>query len=95
MNTIQNLSRFRPAPNTSEARRQTDWTKLSNDDLKFSLDLLSLHHSPYEVDAVNEIERRITLGIWLDMSSAPPPLENMPVWLKIWPFCLLWKQRPK
>ena len=95
--TIENFvsSTFNPTPSYSLARRQTDWTKLSNENLKFVLDVLSLHYSPVEVDAANEIERRIMLDTWLNLENPPPPLENLPNWLKRWPFCLLWKQRPR
>ena len=95
MNTVQNLAIYKPAPNTSAARRLTDWTKLSNENLKFSYDVLSLHQSPFEVEVANEIERRIMVGTWLDLEKPPPPLENMPKWLKIYPFSLLWHQRPR
>lgn len=97
MNTIQNLSQvYKPAPGTTLARRETDWSKLSNNDLKFALDTLSLHQSPFEVDAMNEIEKRIMAGTWLDIDSPPPPLtEDMPKWLKMFPFSLLWSQRPR
>lgn len=93
MDTLQNLSRtYRPAPNTSLARREVDWTKLTNENLKFALDTLALHHSPFEVDAANEIQRRISAGAWLDIENPPPPLNNVPKWLKMYPFSLLWKQ---
>jgi hypothetical protein len=96
MDTIQNLARkYKPAPGTSLARRETDWTKLTNENLKFAYDLLSLHHSPFEVEAMNEIQERIMAGTWLDLDNPPPPLENMPKWLKMYPFSLLWHQRPK
>lgn len=76
--SLQNLGIIRPvAKNTSEARRQTDWTKLSNENLKFMLDLLSLHFSPFEVDCANEVQRRIVAGIWLDMEKPPPPSETI------------------
>lgn len=92
----ENLSsKIKPAPNTSAARRVIDWTLFSNDNLKFAYDLLALHYSPYEVEAMNEIARRIEAGTWLDLDSPPPPLENLPHWLKVWPFCLLWKQGRK
>jgi hypothetical protein len=95
METITKLDVYKPAPNTSAARRQVDWTKFTNSNLKFMLDLLSLHHSPDEVLAANEIERRINQGTWLNLENPPPPLENLPFWFKIWPICLLWKQRPR
>jgi hypothetical protein len=88
-------SRVKPAPNTSLARRATDWTKLSNEDLKFALDTLSLHHSPFEWEVDFEINRRIEAGTWLELENPPPPLENMPKWLKMFPFNLLWHQRPR
>jgi hypothetical protein len=66
---------------------------MSNDDLKYALDLLSLHESPFEVDAANEIERRIHAGEWLDIDAAPlPHTELLPHWLKTWPFTLLYEQ---
>lgn len=81
---------------TSASRREVDWTKLSNENLKFALDWVSLHNSPYEVEVANEIERRIMSGTWYDIDCPPPPLtEDMPKWLKIWPFSLLWHQRPR
>jgi hypothetical protein len=83
---------IRSVPHSSEHRRKTDWSKLSNNDLKFAYDLLALHESPWEVDAMNEIEKRITSGNWVDLENPPPPLENMPEWLKMYPFRLFWKQ---
>ncbi len=94
-NTFENLSSIiKPAPNTSLARRATPWHLMSNESLKFALDVLSLHHSPFEVEAMNEIQSRIVSGTWLDLEKPPPPLQNIPFWLKIYPFSLLWKQRP-
>jgi len=78
---------------TTESRRQTDWTKLSNDDLKFAYDLLALHQSPFEVDAMNEISRRLTVDVWLDLDSPPPLIHNVPNWLTVFPFTLLWRQK--
>ena len=94
---LQNLYSYKPAPTGEKTFRQdTDWRKLSNENLKFSLDLLSLHQSPYEVQVANEITRRIQAGEWLDMDKTPPPLApDVPKWLKTWPFSLLWSQRPR
>jgi hypothetical protein len=83
----------RPAPGTTEARRETDWRKLSNENLKFALDTLSLHHSPFEYQVANEIERRIQAGQWLDADQPTPPFtSDVPAWLHWFPFSLLWKQ---
>lgn len=68
---------------------------MSNNDLKFALDLLSLHHSPEEVKVANEISKRIDAGTWLDIEQPIPATEELPAWLKVFPFCLLWKQRPR
>jgi hypothetical protein len=88
-----NLGIVHPAPNTSGARRQTDWSKLSNENLKFALDLLSLHRSPFEVDVANEIQERIDAGTWLDLEKPPPTFSAaVPAWLSIFPFSLLWRQ---
>jgi hypothetical protein len=95
MNTIQNLARvYKPAPGTTQARREIDWTKLSNDDLRFALNTLSLHQSPFEVDVANEITRRIANGLWVDILNPPPPLHNIPIWLSKWLPRSLWRQRP-
>jgi hypothetical protein len=77
----------------SNFRRSTPWAMMSNENLKFSLDVLSLHHSPYEVDCMNEIQKRIVEGRWLDLEKPPPSRsEAVPAWLKVYPFSLLWKQ---
>lgn len=90
---LVNLGITHAAPNSSAARRETDWTKLSNENLKFMLDLLSLHFSPFEIDCANEISRRIEAGTWLDLEKPPPSQsEAVPAWLKVFPFSLLWKQ---
>lgn len=94
--TIQNLERkYKPAPGTTLARREIDWTKTSNENLKFALDVLELHHNPEVSEVLFEIQTRICEGRWLDTENPPPPLANMPFWLKIYPFSLLWKQRPR
>jgi hypothetical protein len=90
--------KLRPAPGsrTTAARRSAEWTQMSNTDLKFSLDLLSLHQSPFEADAANEIERRIMAGTWLDINQAPPThADDVPLLFHVWPFCLMWKQRQR
>jgi hypothetical protein len=89
---LRNLGIIRPAPNTTAARRAVPWLEMSNDDLKFALDLLALHQSPFEEQALLDVARRIEVGTWLDLNSPPPPLHNLPGWLQIWPFRLLWKQ---
>ena len=80
----------------SSSRQVIKWSDLSNENLKFTLDLLSLHQSHYEIEVANEIERRIQAGQWLDLEKTPPPLaSDVPKWLKTWPFSLLWSQRPR
>lgn len=90
----ENLSsKVKPAPNTSLARRVTPWGEMTNENLKFTYDLLSLHQSPYEVDAMNEIQKRIMAGTWLDLDAPPPLIHNVPKWLTVFPFTLLWHQK--
>ena len=91
---LKNVGIIRPAPGSTAARRAVPWSEMSNDDLKFAIDLLTLHHSPFEEQALLEVARRIDMGTWLDINSSPPPLHNLPWWLQMWPFRLLWKQRP-
>jgi hypothetical protein len=97
MDTIfsRSLQTVRPAPGRKTYRQNTDWSKMSNDDLKFALDILSLHYSPYEVDCMNEIQKRIERGTWLQLDSPVPTMApGMPGIFYIWPFSLLWSQRP-
>jgi hypothetical protein len=68
---------------------------MSNEALKFALDKLELHHSPFVGDVLNEIQQRAARGVWLDLDKATPATEELPQWLKVFPFCLLWKQRPR
>lgn len=90
---VQNLGRvYRPAPGTTEYRREVHWKELSNEDLKRALDLLELHQSPFVGQALEEIERRIEAGKWLDIYKSPPLSGYVPLIFKIWPFSLFWKQ---
>jgi len=98
MNTYNIYSldhKFHTAPTPTEARRLVDWTKASNDNLKFALDVLELHHNPAAADVLYEIQRRVSVGQWMDIDTPPPPLHNLPFFLTIWPFKLLWRQRPR
>jgi hypothetical protein len=63
---------------------------MDNETLKFALDVLSLHYSQYEVDCMNEIQKRITRGEWLDVDKSILAKADMPGWLYVWTFCLLW-----
>jgi hypothetical protein len=92
--TLTNLSsNIKPAPNTSLARRAVCWSGMTNENLKFTYDLLCLHQSPFEVDAMNEITKRIVAGTWLDLDAPPPLLHSVPKWLIVFPFSLLWHQK--
>jgi hypothetical protein len=84
---------IRPAPNTSEARRDTPWELMDAETLFFAWELLSLHGSPFIGGLLAEIDRREALGKSIDMDSPPPPLHDLPAWLQKWPFRLLWKHR--
>lgn len=95
MTTFQNLNQtYKPAPGTSAARAGTDWSKMTNENLKFALDVLSQHQSPFEVDCASEIQTRIEQGVWVDISKPPPPLHNLPKWLVDWLPRSLWRHRP-
>lgn len=96
MDNTFTISVTRPAPTNAKTFRQdTDWIHMDNQALKFALDLLFLHQSDYLADALQEVERRIERGAWLDIDEAPPTNDELPAWLKVWPLCLLWKQRPR
>jgi hypothetical protein len=90
---FRNLERVRVVPGTTAARRVVRWQGMTNKELKFTLDVLSAHDSPFEEQALQEVARRIDAGVWLDLDNPPPPLHNLPWWLQKWPFRLLWKQR--
>jgi hypothetical protein len=76
-------------------RQEVQWREMANENLKFTLDLLYLHHSPFVGEALSEVIRRIDRGCWLDIETPPPPRESLPKWLKVFPFSLLWSQRPR
>lgn len=93
MNTIKDLNEKVIVFGTTQARHEVDWSKFSNENLKFTLDLLALHQSPYEVEVANEIQIRRVFGTWYDIAEPPPLLTtNAPKWLYLWPFRLFWKQ---
>ena len=87
---------FYKAPDQKTFRQNTNWKIMSNDELKFALDTLSLHHSPFEVDVMNEIESRIMAGKWIDINQPVATMaQDVPALFYIFPFSLLWKQRPQ
>lgn len=89
-------SKRAPTAYRSSYRRDTDFSKFSNDDLKFALDILSLHYSPYEVECANEIERRIMAGTWIDIDQPVATMaQDVPALFYVFPFSLLWKQKPQ
>ena len=57
---------------SSRSRRSTPWAIMSNEKIKFALDLLSLHQSPNEIEVANEISKRIEAGTWLNLENHPP-----------------------
>lgn len=93
ISVLKNSQTVRSAPGSSVSRSVVRWEEMSNENLKFALDLLSLHQSPDVYDVLFEIQQRAARGEWLDLDKPPPPLNNLPQWLKRWPFRLLWKQR--
>lgn len=96
MNNTFVISVTRPAPtNIKTIRQDTDWTRMDNKTLKFAIDLLFLHQSNYLADALQEVERRIECGVWLDIDKPIPANADIPNWIQTWPFCLLWSQRPR
>jgi hypothetical protein len=62
---------------SSRSRRSTPWTIMPNENLKFALDLLSLHHSPHEIEVANEIQKRIVEGRWMNLDNHPPISRNV------------------
>lgn len=87
--------KYKPAPDTTAPRREIDFTKFSNDNLKFAFDVLSSHYSPWTDAALFEIQQRMARGTWLDLDQPPPPSHTLPRILTVFPFNLLWKQRKK
>jgi len=95
--TTYNPQTIRPAADQHRPiTRRTDWAVMSNDELIFALDILSLHYSPFEVDCMNEIERRIDRGAWIDIDQPVPVIApTVPALFYVWPFSLLWSQRSR
>jgi hypothetical protein len=93
--TFTARSKYRPAPGT-QARRETDWTVMSNETLKFALDNASLHNSPYEIEIMREIQKRIERGAWLDIDQhVPIHAPDVPGIFYVFPFSLLWRQHSR
>lgn len=85
---------YRPAADVIvEARRKIDFTKFSNANLKFAFDILCLHYSTYQYQALDEIQQRMARGEWLDLEKPPPPSHNLPKIFTIFPLNFFWKQR--
>ncbi len=97
MNTIYIRALKRPAGTAKTTFRQnTDFSRMTNEQLKFSLDLLFRHQATdYLVLALEEVERRIDRGEWLDLEDAVINTDDLPAWLTVWPFCLLSRQQRK
>jgi hypothetical protein len=88
-------SKYRPAPGT-QARHKTDFTVMSNEALKFAYDVVSLHDGLQEGDIMNEIAKRIDRGTWIQLDTPIPTMaDNVPALFHIFPFSLLWSQRPR
>lgn len=85
--------KYKPAPNPNAPRREIDFTKFSNANLKFALDVLSSHYSPWTDAALIEIQQRMARGTWLDLEKPPPPSHDLPWVFTVFPLRLLWKQR--
>lgn len=84
----------RPAPGAATFRQDTKWDLMSNEDLKFALDLLFRHGSTsYLADALEEVDRRIDRGTWIDIDDVIINVDDLPGWLRVWPFCLLSRQQ--
>jgi hypothetical protein len=100
MNDTQKKFFFRVAADAPRkaSRQEVDLSKFSNPDLVALIRLLDAQESPFLDEALGEAQRRYTKGIMVmsDVDETPPPpRESLPHWLKIWPFCLLWSQRPR
>jgi len=95
--TFFNDQTFRPRANTpTEARRDVDWSRLSNERLMWAHNLLEAHHNyGYLCEVLTEIRIRSEAGTWLDQDQPPPPLHDLPQLLTVWPFSLLHKQRAR
>lgn len=70
--------RLRPAPGAGTSRQDTDFARMSNENLKFAIDTLTLHSSPYLDQAWLEVGRRIERGTWLDVEAPPPLITTLP-----------------
>lgn len=78
------------------SRQHVDWSKIPDGELITLIQVLTDHHSLYTDEAVQELARRATDGFIVpvpDLSKPPEPIaEDLPYWLTIFPFSLLWKQ---
>lgn len=85
-----------------------DWSRKTTPDLLRTWAFLDGQSSTLDQGALNEITsglldqiteelaRRAARGEVSAFEQPPCPIaSDVPGWLKVWPFCLLWKQRPR
>jgi hypothetical protein len=75
-----------------ESRKRVHWEKIKDDDLLKLIPLLERHSSPFVEEAVSEVVRRAgdSFIFPVEPLEKPAPIvdEDVPHWLKVWPFCL-------
>jgi hypothetical protein len=77
-------------------RQEIDFTEINDADLMKLIRVSGAEGSPATDEFIDELIRRAGAGMIIpEFEHQIKPIENLPVWLKIWPLCLLWKQRPR
>ena len=86
---------YRPAPDSTEARRSTPWHLMDNNTLIYAYNLLALHQSPFLNEVMDEVNNRMDDKQWIDIDNPPPLLGDVPRIFHYWPFSLLWRQKSR
>lgn len=76
------------------SRQSVQWDKIPDDQIYQLMRLLEGHNSIFADQAREELARRCAAGFIVPELETPPPpqTDDVPAWLKIFPFTLLWRQ---
>ena len=79
-----------------EKRDEIDFTKIGDDALLKLIRISGAEGSPATDEFIDELIRRAGAGMIIpEFEHQIKPIDNLPAWLKKWPWKLLWKQRPR
>lgn len=97
MNTQTKFDIFAlPVSKEKTQRQEIDFTQIDDENLMEIIRVMGESNSPATDEFIDELIRRAGCGLIIpELEHQITPIENLPAWLKIWPFSLMWKQRPR